>query len=1008
MNVDGVINSKKSGIGSITQYTKEEAVTQGYAVSCQDNGYGVTEISKSNSIDMSQTIYGKNSGRQEDTVVDKLENQASVDSKTRQDQMVVLSNTMSDEDYRKIQEEGFSLTESDVQTIITETDKIKAVLARAGVDISIYGDDLSQEQLSEILGSEVVARQIADSLASADLPLTGDNMDNCLDTYEKASSIESLDKSTVAYMLKNNMEPSVSNIYMAVHSSNYGYKSDVISDESFEQIREQINNLLEDCGLEINSENQNNCKWMIENNIPLTAENLKYATDLLAFDKADIFGAMADAIKGGQAPENAIILKGYSDYDIAKNACDVVENATIEDVAKVVQADEPLTVENLEKASKSSINIEIEFTSIEVITAHRKLEETRLSMTIQANISLLKKGISIDTKPLEDLIEDLKNQENDYYNELFSNQGVESTEENVSSYRAAVSCFEEMKYQPAYILDLNSSETIVSGLYDAGAKLKSTFDQASRRYETLWTGVRSDLGDSLKKAFGNIDDILSDLGKYASEENRRAVRILAYNETEISESNIDRIKAVDEEVQKCFKNMTPAVTLEMIRKGISPMNLTISELNQAATEIKEELGDFEQERFSKYLWKLEQNKEISEEERSSYIGIYRLISQVEKSDGAVIGSLINQGAEITMKNLLSAVRTARKGGMDYSIDDEFGGVEAKASGIKIDSQIAASYNQNCISDVLNEITPEKMQNIRNWEKMTPEQLRDELRNTEESDDEYVREQVQILSQASQVTENVYSFLDRYDLKTSVSNLMAASGMIKNPGQVVEKLWDRGKQGDSRQLEEQILEKFAESINSPEKLAEAQEELAETAEHVMDGMIIEDKSVTSLDIREMQQICKQLSIASSMAKEESYLIPIKTQAGITGVSLKIIRGEQNKGSVDIFMKGKYEGKIAASFEMKNNRISGLIATNDKEDTDILTEKVQDMISKLKASDGNQSEVDIKLVYTEELSYENFESMSREKESTIKEDNEISTGRLYGIAESFINSINEIMY
>ena len=75
---------------------------------------------------------------------------------------------------------------------------------------------------------------------------------------------------------------------------------------------------------------------------------------------------------------------------------------------------------------------------------------------------------------------------------------------------------------------------------------------------------------------------------------------------------------------------------------------------------------------------------------------------------------------------------------------------------------------------------------------------------------------------------------------------------------------------------------------------------------------------------------------------------------------------------------------------------------------MTEKVQDMISKLKASDENQSEVDIKLVYTEELSYENFESMSREKESTIKEDNEISTGRLYGIAESFINSINEIMY
>ena len=52
--------------------------------------------------------------------------------------------------------------------------------------------------------------------------------------------------------------------------------------------------------------------------------------------------------------------------------------------------------------------------------------------------------------------------------------------------------------------------------------------------------------------------------------------------------------------------------------------------------------------------------EISEEERSSYIGIYRLIAQVEKGDGAALGFLMNQGSDVTMRNLLRAVTFQKK------------------------------------------------------------------------------------------------------------------------------------------------------------------------------------------------------------------------------------------------------------------------------------------------------------------------------------------------------------
>ena len=67
--------------------------------------------------------------------------------------------------------------------------------------------------------------------------------------------------------------------------------------------------------------------------------------------------------------------------------------------------------------------------------------------------------------------------------------------------------------------------------------------------------------------------------------------------------------------------------------------------------------DEEMEKYSRFLYKLEQERGITEEEKDAYIGIFRMLRQIEKTDGAVIGTLVNTGAELNFKNLLSAVRS---------------------------------------------------------------------------------------------------------------------------------------------------------------------------------------------------------------------------------------------------------------------------------------------------------------------------------------------------------------
>ena len=59
--------------------------------------------------------------------------------------------------------------------------------------------------------------------------------------------------------------------------------------------------------------------------------------------------------------------------------------------------------------------------------------------------------------------------------------------------------------------------------------------------------------------------------------------------------------------------------------------------------------------------------------------------------------------------------------------------------------------------------------------------------------------------------------------------------------------------------------------------------------------------------------KQFEISAKMAKSESYVIPMETSDGsVTGINLKIVRGKEEKGFVDIFFNDKMSGKVAASF------------------------------------------------------------------------------------------------
>lgn len=1019
-----------------------------------------TESSKKTAGTMSfqakEVTYLNPAKEEKKTVIDEVEQAGAMDAGERKAQMAVLAETTSPEDYKKMQEDGFSLDDTASNKIVTVTDKIKAQLAKAGVDISQFGDDLDFEQLAQITGSPELAAQIANSLREADLPLTDDNFKQIAETVGMADSLSPLDDGAVKYLIDNQLEPTVQNIYFAEHSASAGYIP--AEQQDISSFLPQVKNIIVSAGLEVNDDTIATSKWMLENDIPLTKENLTYAqalrqTELTTGSEA-VAGLSAEALGEGKGAQDAVILSGYTWMEQAKDAVDTVENATDEDLVYIVEKGLPLTLDSLREAAANRVSGDQSVGTVassenqsedavqsnanesytqkgqQLLTARRQLEEIRLAMTAEANYRLLKQGISIDTEPLVKLVEQLKNQENEYYRNLLMSEGVDASEEQVELFGEVDKKVTDMRYVPAYVLGMKDAEmSTIDGVHKAGMELKSSFEKASQQYETLMTAPRADLGDSIQKAFRNVDDILNDLGMELTDENRRAVRILGYNSIEITQDSVLQMKAADEEVQRVFKNMTPAVVTQMIKRGINPLEMDFTSLNQEAESIKsEELGGEDNRRFSEYLWKMEQNHEISEEERSSYIGIYRLIRQVENTDGAAIGALIQQGAPLTMKNLLTAVRSEKRSNkMDYSVDYNFDGVSGTSNGSSITDQIEAAYQNNCLKDASELLTPERAKVLfeqdSDWENMTPEEFKAALAQAKEQTDEsgidadYAKEQLAQLEQAANADESIYRILDKYDIPNTVSNVLAMESMLYQRNQMFRKIFGSStadhngdNQVDADDLEaikQELLEEFGEAVSEPADMAVAQEKLGELAENVMKTMINSDH-VTSLDVREMKMLSAQLSVNSILAKEEQYAVPVMVNDELMNVSVKIVRGVDKKGIVDIMMESELRGKIAATFQAKEDGIHGLVATDSEETAELFKEQTQNLMDSLGGE--NDDVIELHCAHIEDLDLKHFSmgafGVDAKDESRTSEDQEtyrVQTSRLYGIAEHFIKAV-----
>ena len=971
---------------------------------------------------MDNTAYGVQ-GR---TTEDIMQQAEYMDVTTQRNYMTVMSNSMSSEDFAKLQEEGYNPGDVTIEEAVTITDHIKAELAKAGVDVAGYTDDVSDTALREVAGSQVSAQQIASKLRQADAAVTEDTIEQTKEAYENAAMLEELSESTVKYLVENGMEPTIENIYKAQFSGNAdpnkqgrgyyaegtaGYYSMKAEDYNWNQLNSQMKNIIEQAGLTFDEKSLGQAKWLIEKGIPLNAENLLNLEQIqsieLPMEADELLGAIAGTVGRGKSAKQTNLADSETNIEKAVRYVELAASISEAAVDCVMAEEKKLNLKNLEEAQKRIDNGEMVMADFD-ISARRKMEEIRLQMTVEANMKLLESGYQIETAELEQLVEELKAAEAAVNKRYFEADSAEEAQVKASLYEETRSKVSQIPYLPAATVGKLAFEEGITldSVHAQGTELKKAYEAAGESYETMMTAPRADLGDSIKKAFRNVDDILKDMSVELSEQNRRAVRILGYNSMEITAENILSVKDADLSLKKVVDSMTPAATLEMIREGVNPLEMTVSELNEYFDQ-KEDQSEQETEKYSKYLYKLEQNNEISETERDAYIGIYRFFRQMEKTDGAAIGAVVNAGGELSFKNLLTAIRSDKKTGMDISVHDSFGGLMNLVSGSdSITDQIARGYNAQTTADskeqeyykkvtgqIIENLEPEKVKEITITGEMTLEEFAARLEQAdtdEELETSYREEQLKEFRAAQNVDDNTLKFLLDTGEEVTVNNLLAADKWVKKPGETFEKMSRYSSRFEK--AAEKLTEAFDDEVSAKQGYEEFTKEIADELDEVA-----AKEEVTAVDLKEIHLLHKQLHLAGTNAKQEDYQIPVQIGEEITSVRLRVVRGTGENGKVKVMMETEKYGLAEAEFKVSGREVEGFIAVT-KEGAEQELQGIEDRMKEV-LQDSDLEISAFHFVQSKRLKTASF--MKEEQESEAK----VSSAQLYKTAKAFLQAISE---
>lgn len=868
-------------------------------------------------------------------------------------------------------------------------------------------------------------RLITDILKANDLPLTKNNVKYLKNTIKQANETKALSDADIISLVKKGDDLTLENMYR-VKYSNSKYSIKDTNSIDIPNIDMEIQKTLKVQNIEETSENVEIAKTLVANQIDVVSENINtYKQIKDSVSKLDIGQIVNKAITNIQNDKQRIYindnLEAIDSQKVEGQITYIHENiANIDEeiIKQVIDKKQIVNIKNLilevksrEKSQENSriivensaISQENQEGDLKVIRTKRQIEEIRFKLTVESAIRLKDKGINIDTEPVKQVVDGLRELEQKVEIEI-NNQKLAVDSDKVDSMKDLYGRLEVLKTRDLNIYTKVIDKKLRLNIENLSNECKKIdIESKLSAYEASETKPESRLGDNFRKVETQVSSVLEANNIQPTEINVKCAKILIKNNIEVNNDNIEMIKLYENKVQDVIDRLHPSIALEMMKDGLNPIEIHLDEVIEYIDEFKDKYGVISKEALYDSIATMEETKSITAIEKDALIAIYRAINTVEKTENVAIGVTIKNDMDFTLNNLLEGtkyMKTTRNKdeSINVSIDDSFGSlsglenIESKISS-KVKNAIESlgigntEKNQEMLGvlhDLDIDLTNQnilKMINAKTNFKELKKSLDVESLKKIGLDKSILNEKIEILNEKLQelgnivdknkhngnindflnniedienVAESLLYALEKFDIPATLKNIEIMKN-YKNDGAYQTKEMDKlNKLLSKIELEAKDTHKsqIRENItNIKEKLFDGKitQEILENMEQLKEEYI--EKSELSKDgvldkLEDVEQILKMNNAICE--KEEYYQIPIYLGDRLTNLNLYFNNNRDGKKSdtkVDsnilVSLDTENMGNVSMDINIKGNIANVTVNTENKQDKQFIKENLESL-------------------------------------------------------------------
>ncbi len=574
-------------------------------------------------------------------------------------------------------------------------------------------------------------RSVSEKLESSGLPMDLDQFEKIASFVDKVDAIKNMSKEDLMHFIHSDKESTIKEMYKSLFIGNKSAQKDVIRPRDFQEIKDQVNQWVDEHFEVSDSGNQrfdkreikDLVKDLVMKGLPLdqrTIETITFVNEPITQEET-LDMAVAQLLKMEKPEDHTIISNIVKTPFLSKSEIQnlrlALEKTDRNTLVKVLEKSPQVTLKELSmqvqkmeetrgsdseltKVSEAKDTGEIsDVVEDQVDAAVKEIQILRYKMTYKAAMTLNIKGVDLKNDTIENIrrhLEELEMSSVKFRLEASHTEASLSQETEAKSgdnpgssvsrgdpASKAIATLDQIRYigrqlaviSSASIEDIgqaavNLEEKTIESLAQivSEGKESAQLAKAADTYDQFRTEVRSDLGDRIEKAFINVDDILDDLHLEKTAYNERAVEILGRNEMPITVENIEAVKELDMMLQQVIGRLLPSHVGDLVDMGVDVVNEPIENIVAYLDQIDSDHLIDPSEAAAKDLMALSKSG-LSQGERQGILGVFRMLHTIEVSKGAAVGMMVNNQMEVTIENLFEVAKIIGSGKTEQSYID---------------------------------------------------------------------------------------------------------------------------------------------------------------------------------------------------------------------------------------------------------------------------------------------------------------------------------------------------